>query len=173
MGDSGAGPVVLMVAEKPMLAASISRILSRGSATKRDIRPTAVHEWSGNFRGRSVRFKFTAVTGHVFSLDFYAEFNNWDAVQPLKLFEAGTEKKEASKSHMCDHLAREARGAAYLILWLDCDREGENICFEVIDSVKRVLNRSSLRPGEQQIFRAKFSAITDKEVQLFSVVYVV
>ena len=58
------------------------------------------------------------------------------------MFRAETLKKEATPNlKMPAYLEKEARGADYLVLWLDCDREGENICFEVINCVRHVMNR--------------------------------
>jgi DNA topoisomerase-3 len=51
----------------------------------------------------------------------------------------------------------------YLVLWLDCDREGENICFEVIRCVDKFMNHNSNL--KQYIYRAKFSAITPKDIE--------
>jgi DNA topoisomerase-3 len=128
--------VVLMVAEKPSLAASIAKILSRGAMTSRKSASPAcqVHEYLGPFLDHSnVRFKMTSVCGHVMSLDFQGRYNNWEAVDPGELFQAPATKKEANPNlHIDKFLQQEGRNADYLVLWLDCDKEGENICFEVI-----------------------------------------
>lgn len=59
-----------------------------------------------------------------------AEYQSWDKTDPAALFDAPTLKAEANpKARVCRHLQAEARGCDYLVLWLDCDREGENICF--------------------------------------------
>ena len=58
------------------------------------------------------------------------------------MFSAETMKKEASPNlKMPAFLEKEARGADYVVLWLDCDKEGENICFEVIDCIRHVVNK--------------------------------
>ncbi|KAK7933693.1 hypothetical protein WMY93_004589 [Mugilogobius chulae] len=95
---------------------------------------------------------------------FVGKYNNWDKVDPAELFsKAPTEKKEANpKLNMVKFLQVEARGCDYVVLWLDCDKEGENICFEVLDAVQPVLTKSGLR--EQTVFRAKFSSITDTDI---------
>uniref|UniRef100_A0A673WDS6 DNA topoisomerase n=1 Tax=Salmo trutta TaxID=8032 RepID=A0A673WDS6_SALTR len=157
---------VLMVAEKPSLAQSIAKILSKGSCSSRKGLNGAcsVHEYMGTFSGQSVRFKMTSVCGHVMSLDFIGKYNNWDKVDPAELFtKAPTEKKEANpKLNMVKFLQVEGKGCDYVVLWLDCDKEGENICFEVLDAIEPVMNRPY--GSERTVYRAKFSSITDTDI---------
>lgn len=157
---------VLMVAEKPSLALSIAKILSNNSCNTRKGASSscAVHEYTGTFQRESVRFKMTSVCGHVMALDFKGYFNNWDSVEPIELFDASTRKKEAMENlHIPKHLEQEGKGIDFLVLWLDCDKEGENICFEVIDCVKPVMKSKAY--NEQAVYRAHFSAITDKDIK--------
>jgi DNA topoisomerase-3 len=53
---------------------------------------------------------------------------NWDLVDPADLFDAPVQSSPEGKGGVVQHLEREAQGMDLLVLWLDCDREGENIC---------------------------------------------
>ena len=153
---------VLMVAEKPSLAESISKILSDGRAVRnsRTSKACPIYEYSGRFRGQEARFKFTCTVGHVYGLDFTPQYQNWATTDEETLFfDAKTHKKEASESaRVVSHLRNESKGCTDIVLWLDCDREGENICFEVLSIV-----RDNIRDWNN-IWRAKFSAITKQEL---------
>lgn len=46
-------------------------------------------------------------------------------------------------------------------MWLDCDKEGENICFEVLDCVRFVMNK---RLGIKIVFRVKFFVIIEIDI---------
>ena len=76
---------VLMVAEKPSLAASIAGLLSGGGASSSG-GSLPVHWWAGSFQGRPASFKMTSVIGHVMSVDFPAEYQvRYRAGTPLPL----------------------------------------------------------------------------------------
>ncbi|XP_049825992.1 DNA topoisomerase 3-beta-1 isoform X2 [Aethina tumida] len=157
---------VLMVAEKPSLAASLAQILSNGKNTSRKgfNGACSVHEWHGSFMNTQAKFKMTSVCGHVLGVDFISKYNNWDRVDPVELFSCPIEKKEAMpKLKMPAFLAAEAKGCDKLVLWLDCDKEGENICFEVMDSVSKAMNGNVYT--DSVTYRAKFSAITEKDIK--------
>jgi len=55
----------------------------------------------------------------------------------------------------------EGKNVDYLILWLDCDREGENICFEVIQCCEPYMHKGV----QDNILRAKFSSITPPDLR--------
>lgn len=155
---------VLMVAEKPSICTSVAEALnqltgSREKLTSRNRSPP-VYEFLGTFLGKPASIKVTSVTGHVFSLDFPPNYQNWDATDPMDLFTAPT-KHVSDKGGIQKHLEREARGADALVLWMDCDREGENICFEVIRCVKDAMKLTN----GKNIYRAKFSAVTVKDIE--------
>lgn len=153
-------PIVLMVAEKPSIALSIASMLSSGNMSTRRS-GTDVHEFDGMFKGSKVHYKVTSVIGHILSTDFPPAYQNWETTNPFDLFQAPIIKVESNpKARICKHLQHEAHGCDYLVLWLDCDREGENICFEVMGCTVNVLRKGN----GQQVFRARFSAITEKDI---------
>jgi len=162
-----AAVTVLMVAEKPALATAIALALCPGgptSVTKRKgASPSSpVHEYDGIFRGHPARFKVTATTGHIYSLDFTKESNDWQKTAPADLFHARTVHCYDPSTRIPDLISSEAVEADALVLWLDCDREGENICFEVMQlAVPHMSTRMAWQGAyEDRVFRAHFSSLS-------------
>ncbi|CAD7922143.1 unnamed protein product [Amoebophrya sp. A25] len=155
-------PAVLMVAEKPSIAKVIAEHLSGGRyRTRRGVsRACQTYEFVCHFapaRGRC-RLIVTSVIGHVFGLTFKKQ----KGLRPEWMFAAEVSKEieEGSrKMRVPEHLSELASECEYLALWLDCDREGENICYEVISIVREHF------PTDQNIYRAHFSAITEPEIK--------
>ncbi|CAE7021296.1 TOP3B [Symbiodinium sp. CCMP2456] len=164
---------VLMVAEKPSIAAALTEALCpqrSGASKRRATSPSSpVHEYSGTFLRQPARFRVTATTGHVYSLDFSQEYNNWETHSPDSLFSATTVRTYDGRANMPAHIAAEAKDCDILVLWLDCDREGENICFEVLE-----LALPHMRPAPVGafpdayrgcVYRARFSSLAPQDLQ--------
>ncbi len=60
-------------------------------------------------------------------------------------------------ANIAKQLQSEARAADTLLLWLDCDREGENICYEVIEVCLQANPRLD-------VWRARFASIVPREI---------
>ena len=154
---------VLMVAEKPSIARMISEVLSNGKAREKKIgKGKCIITFDGYFKNSKAKFTVSAVAGHVYTSDFLREHNQWDAVDAVDLYDVPIVKLEAmKKSRMPEMLQRMGSGKDILCLWLDCDKEGENICYEVIYNVYPQMNKKKY----QQIYRAKFSSLTKKDLK--------
>lgn len=152
---------ILCVAEKPSIANGLSKLLGHpcSSPLYGGKQRLPVHENEGDFKGRRVRFRITSVAGHVCTLDFPPQYQNWTTTEPRTLFGAPVVKKADHKIHK--HLHEVSKGCDAVILFLDCDREGENICFEVLDIVQPHLKGFA---GGKRVYRARFSALTEEDV---------
>ncbi|KHG06667.1 DNA topoisomerase 3 [Gossypium arboreum] len=152
---------VLNVAEKPSVAKSVSGILSRNQGLRvRDGRSryNRLFEFNYSIRGQPCHMLFTSVTGHLMELEFEDRFRKWHSCDPLDLYHAPVRKfVPEDKLDIKRTLEEEARRCQWLVLWLDCDREGENIAFEVIDVCRAVNRHLTIR-------RARFSALIDREI---------
>ncbi|WMV29067.1 hypothetical protein MTR67_022452 [Solanum verrucosum] len=65
--------------------------------------------------------------------------------------------KKQDKLDIKRTLEAEARSCQWIVLWLDCDREGENIAFEVLDVCRQANHNLN-------VWRARFSALIDREI---------
>ncbi|CAF3998599.1 unnamed protein product [Rotaria sp. Silwood1] len=156
---------VLNVAEKNDAAKSLARLLSKNSASMREgfSRFNKIYEFNYQLFNQPVQMLFTSVSGHMMNYDFTAAHNSWSNSDPVVLFDAPIQKKITDRATDIEKtLKREVVKCQALIIWTDCDCEGENIGFEIINVCRSV--KSNLK-----IYRARFSEITyDSAVRALS-----
>lgn len=152
---------VLCVAEKNDAAKGIAEIMSGGRARRREglSKFNKIYEYEYHLFGQDVLVTMTSVSGHLLGLEFKPPYQKWHSCNPVLLFDAEVEKYCPDNMIQIKRtLEKEARQCQALIIWTDCDREGENIGFEVIDVCKAV-------KSNMQVFRAKFSEITPNSIR--------
>ncbi|KAL6262200.1 hypothetical protein P5V15_007297 [Pogonomyrmex californicus] len=153
---------VLNVAEKHDAAKNIAAYLSRGTSRKREGLSVynKIFEFDIQLWSQNCKMVMTSVSGHLLGYEFVGAYRKWHGCHPLSLFDAPVSKQclEESYIKIKKTLEREIRSCQALIIWTDCDREGENIGFEIIEVCKAV--KSNIR-----IYRAKFSEITKQSIE--------
>ncbi|KAI0829835.1 DNA topoisomerase [Trametes gibbosa] len=149
---------VLCVAEKPSISKSITQILSGGQFTTRNSKNKYIKNYDFNYPQTNSVYTVTSVTGHVMEHDFNIMYSKWTSCDPFALFEAPVEckVKEDAKT-IAENLKTEARKAQMLMIWTDCDREGENIGAEIMKICRKANPTISVR-------RARFSAIIAQQI---------
>ncbi|TBU45786.1 DNA topoisomerase [Dichomitus squalens] len=149
---------VLCVAEKPSIAKSITQILSGGRFNTRNSRNKYIKNYDFDYPQTNAHFTVTSVTGHVMDYDFNVMYSKWTSCDPFALFDAPIEcKVKDDAKTIADNLKTEAARAQMLMIWTDCDREGENIGAEIA----RICQRSN---RNLTVRRARFSAIIAQQI---------
>lgn len=118
-----------------------------------------IYEFSASYEGFEAQFIMTSVRGHMLNYAFPSNYKGWENVAPESLFSAPVSKVLPDKYNedVKKTLQQESRKCAVLIIWTDCDREGENIGAEVRDVCLEA--KPSLR-----VRRAQFSEITNQSI---------
>ncbi|KAL5343353.1 DNA topoisomerase [Aspergillus crustosus] len=151
-----AGTKVLCVAEKPAIAKAVAQHLSGGRITTQNITGNPYvknYIFDFNFGGQlgDCAVTMTSVLGHLTSLEFPLAYKAWTSCPPATLFEAPVSVNvDDDKKPIAKNITKQARTNQYLIIWTDCDREGEHIGTEVRDQAKQGNRRIIIK-------RAKFN----------------
>ena len=155
----------LNVAEKPSVAKSVSILLNGGPPQRENslsqYNPVFRFDYHVDSKNIEYDMLFTSVRGHIMGYEFGPQNKIWSLNTSRDLYQTNIYHTLNQDSKIIkDNLITIARryNINTLILWLDCDREGENIAFEVVEII-RALNIRNL-----EILRASFSAITKRDV---------
>ncbi|KIM45556.1 hypothetical protein M413DRAFT_430221 [Hebeloma cylindrosporum] len=149
---------VLCVAEKPSISKAITGILSGGQYTTHETPVNYVKNYEFDYPQTRSFFIVTCVSGHLTSHDFTEMYRKWHSCDAFDLFDAPVESTVApDKKGIERNLLAQARRSDELVIWTDCDREGEHIGMEIVQVCRKA------KPGIR-IKRARFSAIIAQQI---------
>ena len=142
----------LVICEKNIAARRIAYILSQGKSKSTRVGQIPVYEFTKD----NETWKIIGLKGHIVNIDFPKEYNHWKQVNPKNLIEVEPIKNVSEKS-ILNALKSLINTNPFLIVATDFDREGELIGVEAVNLIKNQYKANEIR-------RAKFSAITPKEI---------
>ncbi len=145
----------LIISEKEIAARRIAQILSDNSAKEEKVYGVPVHSFLFN----GTEHKSIGLKGHILQVDFPPEYANWIKVDPQDLIDAKIEKKPIEKRiiQALNKISKD-KETENIIIATDFDREGELIGYDAYDLLRNKF-------GEISTQRARFSAITEKDIK--------
>ncbi|KAL2022325.1 hypothetical protein VTK56DRAFT_5723 [Thermocarpiscus australiensis] len=148
---------VLCVAEKPSIAKAVAGHLSGGHYQTHNTRDAYIKNYSFDFDfgppWGHCSVTMTAVKGHLTAVEFPPDFKKWEYPPPERLFDAPVQTVIPSENqHIAKNIEDQARRVSALVIWTDCDREGEHIGSEIRDAARK-------GNSQIQIKRARFSNV--------------
>ena len=154
---------ILCVAEKNSIAKNVGQILSGGRTSMRQSTSQYIKNYDFQYdfswldMGRC-NVTMTAVAGHLMNLGFSQNEYGWGKCDPTALFDAPTINEMDHK--VVKNLQNEGRDATHLMIWTDCDREGECIGWEVVQAILK----ANPRIHSDSIYRAVFSHLEPSHI---------
>ena len=151
---------VLHVAEKNDAAKTIASILSGGTSIRREGKSVynKLYTFNFSFFGTDCQNIMTSVSGHLMDHTFIGEYKKWHTCDPVSLFSCPIEKiVPENRSKIKLTLEQQSRTVQKLVIWTDCDREGENIGQQIADVC------TSIKPN-LDVYRARFSEMTQSSI---------
>lgn len=155
--------ISLLVAEKPSVARAVAQFLAQRaggelSRTAGASQYNPIFEFQYPFQSKTQLFRVTSVSGHVMGAEFPASAKDWDADTIDELFKIDVVKTPLPAARrVLENLHACSQGVDSLILWLDCDREGEAIAFDVLEHCQE-------KNENLEVYRAHFSALTMQDI---------
>ncbi|ORD99115.1 TOP3 [Hepatospora eriocheir] len=145
---------ILNIAEKPSVAKSISNVLSK------EIRfVKGAHKYCPNymFNYKGDSMIFTSVLGHLYTSEFVRQ-TKWTEIDPFELLNDPIHKVfNPEFIKIKENIHTYASRSDLIIIWTDCDREGENIGKQISDMINERYNK--------RVKRARFSAISSNDIR--------